>query len=921
MGILQAENNVSYVANNACKIYIIKQEAVSNKDKFEADYASLIGDPVNPKKFLNLKNAAHSGENDIKLVRLIDYPYVDNSGKLVVPNKDLYTAYDFIENAIDKPEGYYKLWFLTSLVQLRNCPLIDFSKLAYVFQIEGQSQGGLANVVSFNTTFSVNGQSSAELVINNKDFKYNFKYFSDKEKYPFHLKSYFDTNDIIIIRYQKKNLQETSLLNSFKKTQKDYWRDPYIESESDPFTTIFTGYINDINNSFSFSNGQQQLSITCTGPSKKLTWTRFLSNKAAASKDSLDAILPISAFKNTQTNDENNKTNITNADVIKNVIIRTYSGVLNIPEVKENYDKFVTSFDKYNSILTDLEYKSIQDKLRNEKDTRKIQNYQQQLVDIRSKLAQDAANAKNEYNTLIFNNMSKFSEDNGNLIGIKRHSFLNTTKFGKTPYIFVINGTEQPAYQWSFNDWSSLFKSDFSTVYQFIKGIADNLQFNFYDDPYGTIHFSVPDMSLMHLYNSKDPNNLNQIINFSETQNTENIANVQYAEASYVYNLPLAMINTVAKDYLSIQKYGEKMMQPFSMVGITNEAALRYAARMRMAKYNRKALSNIRVTLQGEPCLKMDQYAYIKSLRKLFYIESYSHSYTAGDNLTTSLNGTYTRDILCLLDLNALQAKKVDTNSTNKLNLLYKNPLDSIGKSITDNLNGQTFSSWYNNKKELITLEKQLEAATTIEDTMKVLNQIEFPEPEILQQIIYQMFVDNWYYPPNNDTLKQEIGALYNADSLRYCYLDGFLWAIPFDADPYQMANQIQEEEKAKVNQLSKTINTKSVARNNISNKNKIDTKNIQTLNKITSEATKQQLKQAINEYNIIKNGGMIIKAAPESSIPYTELNNGVRIYDYSKMRKSLKLGAKFDTSKLDIRKDKTLDLYGFNTLKDKKNG
>ena len=33
MGILQAENSVSFTANNTCKIYIIKQINATNQDK------------------------------------------------------------------------------------------------------------------------------------------------------------------------------------------------------------------------------------------------------------------------------------------------------------------------------------------------------------------------------------------------------------------------------------------------------------------------------------------------------------------------------------------------------------------------------------------------------------------------------------------------------------------------------------------------------------------------------------------------------------------------------------------------------------------------------------------------------------------------------------------------------------------------
>ena len=171
MGILKAENNVAYTANNACRIYIIKQEDYENRDKFSEDYAQILGDATSLNKFFNGNNATHSGEKDIKLVPLISFDKISN----------LYEDYRTNTDASDCPiingKKIEHLYFLSSLQELRNCPLLDLSKLAYVFQIDGQAKSGLANVLSFNVNFSVNGQSSAELVINNKDFKYNFKYF------------------------------------------------------------------------------------------------------------------------------------------------------------------------------------------------------------------------------------------------------------------------------------------------------------------------------------------------------------------------------------------------------------------------------------------------------------------------------------------------------------------------------------------------------------------------------------------------------------------------------------------------------------------------------------------------------------------------------------------------------------------------
>lgn len=799
MGILSAENNKAYTANNECKIYIIKQIDYDKIDDFKKIYVD----------YINSQNTSLASKVD-------NLNVLDNYKLSLTPllTFDQQTDPPYTEitfgNTIDKPEFASKCWFYTPLFELRNCPLLDFSKYAYVFQINGQTKSGLSNVVSFNTNFSVNGQSSCEIIINNKDFKYNFKYFNDPNKYTLHLRPFFDTNDIIIVRYQKKNTDAKQLTGSFVKQKIEKFDDPYIGAENDPLTTIFTGYINDVNNSFSFNNGQQTMSIVCTGPSKKLTWTRLLSNNAVASKDSGSALLPISAFTNPQTLDDNNKITLENRDVIKNVITRTMSGVLNIPAVQKAYQDFQNAFDINANLITDKEKKYLEDALKkaNETNNKELADkYNTEINEYRSKLNNIIVKSKEEYNNTIMQHMNEFVLEEKGIICIKKHTFLNGNKwFSKTPCVFKIDGTTQPAYQYAFNNFQSIFQSDFSTVYQFIKGIADNLQFNFYDDPYGTIHFSVPDMTLLHLEKGNHPNNITQLISFSETQNTENIANVQYGQAQTVYAIDMNMINTVTKDYQSIAKYGEKMMQPFSMVGITSQTAIRYASKMRMHKYNRKALSNIRITIQGEPQIQFDKYAYIKELRKLFYIESYSHSYNAGGDFSTSVNGTYTREILanaeCENSFMHIEEENIE-NIADKEKKFYKS-----------------------------SFERQLEQTTTLEDVQEVLNLIKFnSKDKNLNDEIYAIYVRNWAYPQDNETLKMEIGAMYTEDKLRQCYLDGFFWAIPFDINPYDTALNIQKQELENRKQFNKTNNAKKeskVKTEKVNNQTKKETPNNQ---------------------------------------------------------------------------------------------
>ena len=245
-------------------------------------------------------------------------------------------------------------------------------------------------------------------------------------------------------------------------------------------------------------------------------------------------------------------------------------------------------------------------------------------------------------------------------------------------------------------------------------------------------------------------------------------------------------------------------MQPLSVVGITSMTALRYISKMRMTKYNRKALANIRIQCQGTPDLKMDKYAYIKPLRKLFYIESYSHSYQAGGNFTTSINGTYLRDILAKANVINNAAPLLDNKHSGVANIIEA---DTIIKNSVDSAN---------NKKQLQQniFDKQLRNCNSFNEIQKTLSEIKYPDS--IRSYIYQCYVNQFAYPEDCVDLQKEIEQLYTDNVISDCYLDGYFWALPFDADPYKIALEIQEEERSKNNIKSKDNKIKTISQNNV---------------------------------------------------------------------------------------------------------
>ena len=168
------------------------------------------------------------------------------------------------------------------------------------------------------------------------------------------------------------------------------------------------------------------------------------------------------------------------------------------------------------------------------------------------------------------------------------------------------------------------------------------------------------------------------------------------------------------------------------------------------------------------------------------YIESYSHSYQAGGNFTTSINGTYLRDILARANVINKAAPLLDNKHSGVANIIEA---DTIIKNSMTNVN---------NKKQLQQniFDKQLRNCCSFNEIQKTLSEIKYPDS--IRNYIYQCYVNQFAYPEDCVDLQKEIEQLYTDNVISDCYLDGYFWALPFDADPYKIALEIQEEERSK---------------------------------------------------------------------------------------------------------------------------
>lgn len=776
----------SQTQNQEIQVFIIKQFERSEKNEFEKKYANYINGKnifLNDSSSNIINSLIYSGGRQNYLIPLIYDQSEQNKIKLeeMKINGDLYyysksfgisgasiyqipnTDVKYFKNKISNFYYFKKYSFLLE------CPLIDYTKLSYIYQLKNNNKLGKGNIISVDTQFNVNSSSNCTI---------NFDCDNDEIN-----KEMFDTNDIVIVKILKNQKD----INKIKNNENSN----IYDNEFNMYKNIFTGYIDNVNYTIDWGSKLKTLNLVCSGPSKKMLFTRIVSGQATANTmDQTSALTPLSVYSFPQTLDSNGNTELDNETIIKNIVIRTFSDIDTIAEIKENKLAAEYYFNE-NAIA------------RSAKDSQ----FYQSLYEYKMK-----------YDKAIRDNMDKFFEvildKNGNksYIKIKNNqvslitgqntqitfknidsSIGHRTLTGKMQLpIMLINGTNQPAYQYTFNNLQNTFVAQYETLFQFIQKIAATLDFCLYDDPDGIIHFEVYDTSLMHLYDLNNANNLKNIISFSENQNTNEMSNIiQASNLSIFNNMPDTAeygIFTLVRDQNSVKKLGERFLNLGTITGLQNiitknkssqqniineiyTQPLTTYARCMMQKINSKALSQISVRLLGNPLITMGKYAYIKDIGKLFYINGIRQSWRANSFYIIDLNGIYTRQKIC--DIGEICNNNYDKFGF-PIPLSRKNSKLAKFEYVTQKLNNNLNDN-INSNSDMIKLMIKL-----------------FNKEEFYNQLI--KYLKERFNYDDEDFLQ----LMYNNKNYIFTYLDGYFWEIPIQSDSFNLA--LQQQEKLKGN-------------------------------------------------------------------------------------------------------------------------
>lgn len=748
------EDILGHNQNNDVQVFIIKQIERQYKGNFENKYKNFLGKNKfsqqnflkDTKTFFNNFNLEKDRKFSYLIPLIYDKSSFDNNtsfSQLIINNNEKQDLKTFINK--DYKDIGNSIYINEKYNSILNCPLLDYTKLSYVFQVNKIDFLGISDVTSFNVSLNVHQPSSCSLSLNNFNFKYNFTYEDELENDEDIYKSVFDTNDIVILRIAKRENKDYT---------KSKFIDPYAKDENDYYKTIFTGFINNVNESINWQSKNQTLNINCSGPSKIISYKRLVTGQAVCDKDVSSAIIPTSCYSVPQALDKNNKITIKNKEVIKNIIVRAITSIDSIEECWDNKTKFTMLF---------------------------LKNAEQGQSN--NELIKGVNEARTKYNVSISNNFDKFcnSEENAEKTG-KIDIYTNIFKVNRDYFLpsFTIRGTDQPAFQYSFNTFNNIFVATYETIYQFIKKIAENLEFVFYDDQYGVIHFELIDTDMFHLYDSNDPNNLTQVISFNKNQNTDAITNIMTittnGEYAGVLDGQSLGILAVVRDPISIQKYGERPMPPKPITGLTRKKACEVYGKGLMYKMNRK-INSYSLSLIGDPSVKLGKYAYFKDFHKLFYVESISHQYSAGNSLISSINGSYERQIIG-------RANELIDNPFNNFNFIE--PLNKKNKN-------SLFISFRNQMNNLLS---NIEANNYTKQIEKIWEKFYSGDQQPIKKFhsnIINKLAPNYGYL--NEAEKQYINNdLYYVGQLPFLYFDGYIWTENFERDLYTQAKLIQNE-------------------------------------------------------------------------------------------------------------------------------
>lgn len=433
----------------------------------------------------------------------------------------------------------------------------------------------------------------------------------------------------------------------------------YMSDWKGNLNCVFTGYVSNV--ALNDNGLQKTISLQCDDITKKLTWVYF---NAQAGFDVKEARgVKLSAYTENQQPLQLN-------EVVSNILAETYCDIYKKDEFVLKLVRLYANALKW-SQKTNLKTANINEAYYKMRDLiiKELQKYVEvqyvhkiiadydkmslSSVPINKELGRIGKKATIDYETLVKNKEQKGK-------GYMQTPFV---PIEESDIAFKIEGMNQVAWAWTTNNgsWDFLF-SNYKRSSDFVREIANMVQYEFFANPIGIIFFRPPNFNLPRAIGLNDDvdayiqenywvDNVNEkyFDHFNTTVNDNKIyTRINVIGQNKAMNITHALLKKATyapQSYLN--KYGLRMMPTVTKVGLLDDRACETYGELLLHK------NNINYELCSTSCVLNSNYTigqpiFIERQLAVWYVGRVVHSFTAGSGCSTELTLTYKRTPLCL---------------------------------------------------------------------------------------------------------------------------------------------------------------------------------------------------------------------------------------------------------------------------------
>lgn len=233
---------------------------------------------------------------------------------------------------------------------------------------------------------------------------------------------------------------------------------------------------------------------------------------------------------------------------------------------------------------------------------------------------------------------------------------------------FVIDGTDQPVFRLACAANISAFQSEWESSLALLDSIARDINFEIFADANGIVRVRPINGLLPYDFVGKkqgpvptsrlnkdssqvgseywiDPKYI-QYQNYTQTDG--DIFTIAYVIGALITGTEIGEVALgVAVDYFKFNKLGARVAPTITKLNLQSSDACAAHAEAYLSRLNGKA-NTATISYVGDARLKAGNPCWIKSRNEIYYIESVTHEFTAGQSYTTTLNLTYGRRPFCV---------------------------------------------------------------------------------------------------------------------------------------------------------------------------------------------------------------------------------------------------------------------------------